>query len=347
MPRLSRISLLLLLATLCPATFAQSYRITDLGTLGPPGADASSAAGINESGQVVGFSQTGLPAPPGQTNRHAFLWLPQPAGGFEAGLHDLGVLTGDTSSSFGWSVNSHLRVAGTSENGEPGPFGGLVSRATLWVEGAPTDLGNPSPGYFNSSAESLNEHDETVGSEANGFACKPLLWLPQPAYGLPAGVNILPVLPGHFEGTANDLNDAGEIVGRSTGACDTSSGHAVLWMPQPAHGLPAGLHDLTPEIPSNRFAEAVAISGNGKVAGTLPSPAGTMPSSSRFSGRAARSAGYRCSRTPREATAATSTLPVRWWAPCMDPTKFPGRFSGKTVCSPISTSSCHPARVWC
>lgn len=65
---------------------APTYTIIDLGTLG---GDSSGASGINEHGQVVGWSSAtpASPAQPAGGPAHAFLWE---AG---AGMQDLGTFS--------------------------------------------------------------------------------------------------------------------------------------------------------------------------------------------------------------------------------------------------------------
>ena len=72
--------------------------IRDLGTL--PGGDYSAAFGINDSGTVVGTSNT-------STSMHAFSWTSA------QGLRDLGTLPGaDSSSAF--AINNQGQIAGAS-----------------------------------------------------------------------------------------------------------------------------------------------------------------------------------------------------------------------------------------
>src|SRR6266851_1519853 len=99
--QISRILILLTLlcvATLQPA-FGQSFTVKDLGAL--PGGIFSVARGINEHGQVVGFSETN-----GLSQSHAFL--------FEHGaMVDLGTLPG---AEFGEAtgINNRGQVVGFS-----------------------------------------------------------------------------------------------------------------------------------------------------------------------------------------------------------------------------------------
>src|SRR5258707_7339826 len=88
--------------------------IRDLGTL--PGGDYSSAFAINDSGVVVGTSNT-------STSSHAFSWTPA------QGLRDLGTLTGANASS-AFAINIQGQIAGSS-----------AANAALWTDGNIQDLG--------------------------------------------------------------------------------------------------------------------------------------------------------------------------------------------------------------
>ena len=259
---LRRVAFVLLLGAL-PAV-AETYRVTDLGTLG---GDQSSASAINEQGQVVGWALTGAVDPDGGSIRHAFLWLPEPAAGLGAGIHDLGTLGGDNS--WALDVNEALQVVGGAHDGTVGSLGEALSRPFLWQAGSMSDLGTANAGFSWAEARSINNSGQVVGGEFNIFFCQPFLWLPAPAYGLPAGIQTLARPAGLGEGEAFGINDSGEVASRSTGACDTTSGSATLWLPAAAHGLPAGPTVLTPDADPNRFSQAAAINALGEVVGIV------------------------------------------------------------------------------
>ncbi len=181
--------------------------ITDLGTLGGPPVYAS---GINNAGQIVGWS--------GDTSGSAFRpWL------WENGtLTDLGTPVG-----FTWGVAYDI-----NEAGQVAGFGFNATgsaRALLWSGGQMTDLGDLGGGV--SLAFGINDAGQIVGwsatakSEHHAF-----LW--------DAGVMTdLGTLPGGYESTGDDLSNAGRIVGQASGS--NAAPHAVLWTlpPAPVHDI--------------------------------------------------------------------------------------------------------------
>lgn len=88
------------------------------------------------------------------------------------------------------------------------------------------------------------------------------LWLPKPAYGLPAGLNVIQAsLPGGIAPyICQALNNKGEIVGR------LASGNRVvgmfLWLPEPEYGLNSGLSVVPLEFVSQ-------INDDGQIAGDV------------------------------------------------------------------------------
>jgi probable HAF family extracellular repeat protein len=106
----------------------------------------------------------------------------------------------------------------------------VVSPLTDTVTYTVTDLGTW-------RANGLNDAGQVVGVS---FSSRAILWLPEPAYGLPAGMNDLGTLGGSAS-RAMSINETGQIAGWA----DTNGGRrAFLWLPEPAYDLPAGMNDL-------------------------------------------------------------------------------------------------------
>ncbi len=177
--------------------------ITDLGTL--PGHISSDANGVNNQGQIVGwsFGNQGYDCDEGSCYAHAILW--------ENGtMTDLGTLGGDDSIANG--INDQRQVIGWSRNLD------YDIHAFVWQNGTMTDLGTL--GHYYSEAYAINDHGQVVGSsgtDAGGNHA--VLW----QNGMIIDLGTL----GGNESGAYDINEHGQIVGWSQTA--TGERHAVLW----------------------------------------------------------------------------------------------------------------------
>src|SRR3954463_3581043 len=135
---------------------------------------------------------------------------------------DLGTLGGPFSSAA--DINEKDQVAGTSTPLNDG------QRAFLWQRGRFTDLGTL--GGYNSRATALNKHGDVVGAseiQENSFDEVAFVWRGGALVKLGA-------LPGDSTSEANDINDRGDIVGRSG---VTPVGRAVIWKNGRIEALPA------------------------------------------------------------------------------------------------------------
>lgn len=253
---------LALFLLLAPNVLAQdTWEVIDLGNLG---GDRTTPSRVDDAGRVVGDGETALTGKYG-TIRHAFVWLPEAEFGLPAGINDLGTLGGDMSRAL--DSNEAGTIVGTAETDRPAPFG-MESLAYTWDDGIMTALQLGVPGATFSQGNAVNRFDEVAGLIGNGFSCQPAVWLPAPAHGLAAGINVLaPLAPALLEGRATAINDRGQVVGEAVLGCDIFGSTAFLWLPEPALGLPAGGHDLTPEIGEFELAEPTAITNDGTIVG--------------------------------------------------------------------------------
>lgn len=164
------------------------YEVVDLGTLG---GSYSVAYGINDSGQVVGESETAA----GQL--HAFVWDEG------VGMVDLGTLGGSASSAY--AINNAGRVVGSARtaNGELHAF--------LWRDGEMIDLGLL-PGGSCTEATAINDAGQIVGMARTSAS----IYSWQRAFLWENGVIMnLGVLDGASNSSAADINIRGQVVGTS------------------------------------------------------------------------------------------------------------------------------------
>ena len=221
----------------------------DLGTL--PGGDYSAAFAINDSGVVVGTSNT-------STSMHAFSWTAS------QGLHDLGTLPGaDASSAF--SINNHGQIAGASgahaalwtggKVQDLGTLGGQTSEAHavnnlgvvvgvsdtssnphafLWKDGAMQDLGTLS-GDTSSRADHINDSGMVVGASQGSGGMRAFVWTSS------GGIEPLDSNPSGVYSEAFDVNNQGQVVGEVATGLGT---RAFLWTSQ------KGLIDLNEAVPN-------------------------------------------------------------------------------------------------
>jgi probable HAF family extracellular repeat protein len=202
---------------------------TDLGTLGGGINAQSSAADINELGQVVGTSDTGIP---GQ-GQHAFLW------DATNGMVDLGTLGGTTSWAYG--INDLGQVVGDSSTATN------VFHAFLWdpVKGM-TDL--TAAGCDCYDPRSINNAGQIAGVNFSGPP-HAIVWDPV------HGTTNLGALPGGLFSFPAAINNGGEVVGYSLMSGGVE--HAFIWDPV------RGMRDLG-HLGSSKFdSEAVGIDDSG------------------------------------------------------------------------------------
>src|SRR5690349_10885140 len=251
------------------------YQVSTLPSLGGTSSGGNS---INNQSWAAGYSR--MP----NRDRHAILWR-------NSALTDLGTL-GGPNSSVTWNVkNTAGIIVGISQTADPQLLGerwssaafystpnnvGYINLGFVWQNNVMRALPN-FPGGNNGFATGANNLGQVVGWAENGVhdptcCCtqvlqfRPAVW----TLGRPDQIQTLPLLPGDTSGTANAINDHGQIVGIS-GICDQAVGrhsakHAVLW----ENGIPT---DIYPNAPAPWWNTPTAINQRGDVVGFAGDPA--------------------------------------------------------------------------
>ena len=199
----------LITAVLLACTHQAQATFYSFRTLDSLGGTTSGANGINDLGQVVGFS-----SPKGDADFRATLWAETGA------VTDLGTVGG--SSGIAYAINNAGQIAGVSATV------GRFNHATLWHGTTVTDLGTL--GGWDSAAYAINNAGQVVGSAylKNGWDSHAALWSGNT-------VTDLGTLGGDYS-NAESINNAGQIAGTSYTANNALT-LATRWNGTTATGL--------------------------------------------------------------------------------------------------------------
>jgi probable HAF family extracellular repeat protein len=235
---------LLGLTTQTRAAAQSKYSIADLGTLG---GNNSVPIWITNTGDVIGFSETGKVDGFGNPIQHAFRWSD------DGGIQDLGTLGGNNS--FASGGNDEGQIVGYAD-----VPGGATSHAALWYRGTITDLGTLAGPEGFSFANLINNKHEIVGaSTTSNGSFRGFVW----DRGVMTELETL----GGSNSFALGINDRGQIVGiaQLSDVVDPILGfpdyYGTLW----DHGE---MVNLTPGTPADAF----NINNKSQVVGRLLLP---------------------------------------------------------------------------
>jgi probable HAF family extracellular repeat protein len=201
-------------------------KIHDLGTL--PGSDNSQAMGMNDRGEVVGFS---VP--------HAFLWNKR------QGMQDLGTLPGGSYSQ-ALGINGYGEVVGSSDMADGNTYGFVWTKST-GMRPLPS-----LPDGFSSSANGINNRGQIVGGSSAGYDNNYAVLWNRDGKAVDLGV-----LPGQGWSSAFAINNVGQVVG-------WSGYRAFMW--SESEGM-QDLNDLIPSNSGWVLSSANGINDHGQVTG--------------------------------------------------------------------------------
>jgi probable HAF family extracellular repeat protein len=232
----------------------------DLGTLGSAAAGSNSyALSINQSGQVVGYSNTLADQAP----EHAFRTTPD---GATVQMTDLGTFHGNSKRSFGMGINKSGQVVGYAYVPNPGDPGNNTTNAFLTTPTGKLDtamdlgsLGGPNnPG---SLAMGINTAGQVVGYSNTGSGRH--AFRTEPNASINASTDDLGLLSGGNESFAMVINDAGQVAGAASTTSGTDKQHAFR---TDSSGKLISASDLG-TLQGDTFSEAFAINSAGQVVG--------------------------------------------------------------------------------
>lgn len=226
------------------------------------GTDNGVAHDINNAGTIVGISSNGTVSRP-------TIWTDTGSGYTPS---DLGTIAGNTTTSGrAWAINQSGVVVGLSNNG-------TTSQATMWNGAAVTNLTSLGDGSQFSQALGVNDNNLAVGSSSTGQTVGQLIGTSSTTgitrgFVWNAGV-ITELSPfnlyspsntgatTNYHSVANDINDAGLVVGNSQ-RISGSAAVATLW----ENGIPIDLNTLLPAGSGWNLLNAESINSAGDIVG--------------------------------------------------------------------------------
>jgi probable HAF family extracellular repeat protein len=209
-----------------------------LGTL--PGGTDSAAEGINNLGQVVGYSNSA------ETEARAFVWDKT------GGMQSLGTLYSTDTQSFAVDINNLGAVVGFS--------GTEFWRSFIWTSNiGMLDLGIPRD-YTSIRAEAINDEGMVAGYVLSGHSessSRAFLWTNQQA------LRLLRTLKNGSAHRAHAINNRGQIVGSGASSNGPSDSRALLWF----QGQLSDLNTLLPADSGWILRSATGINDLGQIVG--------------------------------------------------------------------------------
>jgi len=220
-----------------------SKTATDIGTLG---GSVSHASGINDAGQVVGYSYMGAGA------QHAFITGPN-----GVGMRDLGTLS-DTTNSIARGINDAGQVVGSSYVTAEGTHHAFITGPNgMGMRDLGTLGGNYSQAYGINGTGQVVGYSQTAGGATHAFITGPN------GMGMRdlGTLEIYPGSPMAGQSVAYGINDAGQVVGLSN-----TGGRGAFWHAFTTGANGMGMRDLG-TLNRDDFSNGNGINNVGQVVG--------------------------------------------------------------------------------
>lgn len=202
------------------------YDLTPLGDL--PGADTTIATGLNDRGDVVGWSQFFGGTPSIRAWRWApstgFVALPQTPGqsNYRAvDINNVGVIAGDGAhdSGFAWRLeNGTYTMLGALPGDGRSIVGGINEAGEITGTSWSFQFTIPKKAYFAAPGAAMYEIVRGQGTAINerGQVCGWATAFAPMRYSPASGLTMLPLVPGKAYHYAYGINNSGDIVGNAT-----------------------------------------------------------------------------------------------------------------------------------
>ena len=216
----------------------QKGQLQDLGSLG----GTSSASGINDTGQVTGYSflADGI-------TYHAFLWSA------DRGMADLGA-PADYTNSRAYGINLLGHVVGIAHD--------IAGNTTAFFWSAESGFAAIGEANIVLSATAINDHDEVTGTFYSGGVPHSFLWSPQ------GSLRDLGIAPNGASSYGLEINNRLMIVGYGSIFANPNDTAALLWTRRSGFVVVASLQD--------GLNYANGINDKGEIVGTRVSGSGVF-----------------------------------------------------------------------
>ena len=221
----------------------------------------SFAAGTNDLGQTVGWAENDTPDPSCDPQSRQVLQFKPVVWGWGGAPRELPLLDGDSSGS-ATAINNRGQAVGISGSCDQAVGRYSAAHAVLWENGRVAELVNPNRAPYWNTPNMINERGDVVGfagapGDVDGNLTPPFLWTRS------SGFQILPMLTGDIGGSAQSINNRGEIVGYAYPSSFVS--HPLYW--QRGSAAPVDLNTLIEPVAGYVLSIANDINDRGQITG--------------------------------------------------------------------------------
>jgi len=221
----------------------------------------SFAAGTNDLGQTVGWAENDTPDPSCDPQSRQVLQFKPVVWGWGGAPRELPLLDGDSSGS-ATAINNRGQAVGISGSCDQAVGRYSAAHAVLWENGRVAELVNPNGAPYWNTPNMINERGDVVGfagapGDVDGNLTPPFQWTRS------SGFQILPMLTGDIGGSAQSINNRGEIVGYAYPSSFVS--HPLYW--QRGSAAPVDLNTLIEPVAGYVLSIANDINDRGQITG--------------------------------------------------------------------------------